>query len=102
VVRWTNLWFPVETGSVRGDFFGGPLQTLFGPGIREKRVMGNTPGREARWGVAHGRYFDYPDDDGETDIAHYIRQILDLGDTVDIAGTLPTDPNTGGDRIAAD
>jgi hypothetical protein len=102
VVRWTNLWFPVDTGSVRGDFFGGPLQTLFGPGIRDIRVMGNTAGRTVRWGLAHIHYFSYPSADADTDIAHYIRQILDLGDTAETAGTKPTDPATGGDRIGSD
>lgn len=101
VVRWTNLWFPVETGSVRGDFFGGPLQPLFGPGIRDIRVQGNTPERNARWGRAHTRYFKYPNADHEDDIAHYIRQKLDLGDTAQTAGTQPTDPETGGERIGA-
>jgi hypothetical protein len=79
VVRWTNIWFPVKRGSLQGDWFGGPLQDLFGPGIRDVPVQGNVPGRLARWGRAHSRYFTYPNDDDPEDVAHQIRLALNLG-----------------------
>lgn len=76
VVRWTNLFFPAEK-SWHGDWFGGPLRPLFGTGIRDMPVSGNTPGRRAP-GLAHSRYFSYPDDDGPDDIATILGQILQL------------------------
>lgn len=60
LLRWTNIWFPVKRGSLQGDWFGGPLQGLFDPGIRDIPVQGNIPGRLARWGRTHSRYFSYP------------------------------------------
>ena len=74
--RWTNAWFPVS--GLRGDWFGGPLQPLYGPGIRDVPVEGNLPGRHG-WGVAHGRYFAYPDETGSDDIAGHVHAVLDLG-----------------------
>jgi glycosyltransferase involved in cell wall biosynthesis len=35
--RWTNLFFPARLG-VFGDFVGGPLQDVFGRGIRDQAV----------------------------------------------------------------
>lgn len=55
VTRWTNLWFPVARGGLRGDWFGGPLAPLFGPGVRDVPALddvGRTPG------VAHLKYFE--------------------------------------------
>ncbi len=37
VVRWTNMYFP-------GDFIGGPLQKVFGPGIKDIKVFTNPQG----------------------------------------------------------
>ena len=45
VTRWTNLWFPVRRGSTRGDWFGGELAGLFGPGVRDIILTGNRPQR---------------------------------------------------------
>ena len=56
VTRWTNLWFPVIRGSLHGDWFGGPVGPLFGPGIRDIAVQGNKPERFKR-GSAHNEYF---------------------------------------------
>lgn len=102
VVRWTNLWFPVERGSLQGDWFGGPLQNLFGPGVRDIAVQGNRPGRPARWGRAHSRYFAYPTDVGPDDVAQHIRQALklDVYTELDALRDAPeSDPRTLGDRL---
>ncbi|WP_096287365.1 hypothetical protein [Mycobacterium ahvazicum] len=79
VTRWTNIWFPVRRGSVRGDWFGGVLRPLFGPGIREIVVSGNRPER-LRPGTAHTQYFKHPDSDAEGDVAFHLREVLRLGD----------------------
>ncbi|MFV8053151.1 hypothetical protein [Mycobacterium sp. 48b] len=94
VVRWTNMWFPVTKGSVRGDFFGGPLRPLFGPGIRDIPVTGNVKGRQVRWGRAHTRYFGYPSAIGDHDIATHIRRALNLDDRNYLVDALEPDPNT--------
>ena len=75
--RWTNLWFPVTRGSRRGDWFGGELGPLFGPGIRDIAVTGNEPERFKR-GSAHTEYFSHPDKDGDGDIAWHLRRTLAL------------------------
>lgn len=77
VTRWTNLWFPVVRGELRGDWFGGALRPLFGPGIRDIEVLGNDPERFKR-GSAHTEYFAHPDKDGEGDAAWHIRRTLAL------------------------
>jgi hypothetical protein len=67
VVRWTNVYFPAEAGFF-GDWFGGPLARLFGPGIRDVKVRGNTLGKPGTtWlrhrrmpGIAHSYYFYSP------------------------------------------
>ncbi len=60
-VRWTNMWFPAwpERFGFFGDWFGGPLQELFGIGIKDIPVKGN---RGCRWlpGYAHALYFKFP------------------------------------------
>jgi hypothetical protein len=77
VTRWTNLWFPVDPGKLKGDWFGGPLRPLFGPGIRDIDVQGNKPERLKR-GMAHTEYFKHPDRDDPGDAAWHIRQTLAL------------------------
>ncbi|MEM6107110.1 hypothetical protein AAHS21_12700 [Mycobacterium sp. 050272] len=79
VTRWTNIWFPVRRGSIRGDWFGGALRPLFGPGIREIAVSGNRPER-LRPGAAHTQYFKHPDHDAEGDVALILREVLALED----------------------
>jgi hypothetical protein len=82
VVRWTNLWFPHRFGL--GDWFGGPLARLFGDGIRDIEIRGNVSGRWG-WlggrlvpGVAHTRYFHFPDDTGPTSVTTALRNAIDL------------------------
>jgi hypothetical protein len=82
VVRWTNLWFPHRLGL--GDWFGGPLGPLYGRGIRDIEVIGNTTGR---WGwlsgrripaIAHARYFRYPDDSADESVTSLLWEAMDL------------------------
>lgn len=76
VVRWTNMYFPADYRFF-GDWFGGPLRKLYGQGIRDVAITGNLQGR--RWpAVAHTRYFNYPDDTGEHDVANLLRTTLNL------------------------
>jgi len=77
VTRWTNLWFPVIRGELRGDWFGGALRPLFGPGIRGIEVLGNKPERFKR-GLAHTEYFAHPDKGDEGDAAWHVRRTLAL------------------------
>ncbi|MCB0940657.1 MAG: hypothetical protein KDB72_10530 [Mycobacterium sp.] len=77
VTRWTNLWFPVRRGSTRGDWFGGELAGLFGPGVRDIILTGNGPQR-LRPGAAHTQYFTHPEQDGEGDVAFHLREVLAL------------------------
>jgi hypothetical protein len=96
VTRWTNLWFPVKRGGVRGDWFGGPLRPLFGVGIRDVVVEGNLPARRAP-GAAHVAYFRHPDADAPGDVAWHLRSILALDSEVVPAEVLTapvTDPDT--------
>jgi hypothetical protein len=95
VTRWTNLWFPVVRGGLRGDWFGGELGPLFGLGIRDVLITGNVPGRLAR-GTAHNDYFTYPGQDDEGDVAWHLRKTLALQTHDVLAGLTapPPDPNT--------
>ncbi|OYN75218.1 hypothetical protein [Mycolicibacterium sphagni] len=98
VTRWTNLWFPVHRGSIRGDWFGGVLRPLFGPGIREIAVTGNLPER-LRPGAAQNQYFKRPDRDAEGDVAFHLREVLALDNYsgIDTSMTAPEpDPATVG------
>lgn len=54
VVRWTNLWYPA-LGGFFGDWFGGPLARLYGPGVEDVRLDHATG---ASWvpGYAHTVY----------------------------------------------
>lgn len=57
-VRWTNVWFPSRWGFF-GDWFGGPVRRLFGPGVWDRPATAG-PGRLAP-GLAHVGYFTpYP------------------------------------------
>lgn len=77
VTRWTNLWFPVIRGRLHGDWFGGALRPLFGPGIRDIEVCGNKPERFRR-GTAHTEYFSHPDRGDDGDVADHLRKTLAL------------------------
>jgi hypothetical protein len=96
VVRWTNLWFPTDWGTF-GDWFGGPLQPLFGPGIRDVQIKGNRPGRRAP-DIAHSRYFAFVDSDEGNGAAKLIRGALSLGIHQELVGLRsaapPVDPET--------
>lgn len=58
VVRWTNLWYRPWAWFF-GDWFGGSLAPLYGPGIKEVTITGNRP---VRWlpGFAHALYLYLP------------------------------------------
>jgi hypothetical protein len=77
VTRWTNVWFPVIRGELRGDWFGGALRPVFGPGIRDIAAQGNKPERFKR-GSAHTEYFRHPEKADEGDVAWHIRKALAL------------------------
>ena len=77
VTRWTNFWFPVTRGSLRGDWFGGAVSPLFGGDIRDIAVEGNKPERFKR-GSAHNEYFRHPEKDAEGDLAWHLRETLAL------------------------
>ncbi len=94
--RWTNIWFPVRRGSIRGDWFGGVLRPLFGVGIREIAVTGNRPERLGL-GAAQTKYFTRPDHDAEGDVAFHLRRILELQDDAGLQASMtapPPDPST--------
>ncbi|MCV7346119.1 hypothetical protein [Mycolicibacterium rhodesiae] len=98
VTRWTNLWFPVRRGAIRGDWFGGALAPLFGTGVRDIAVSGNIPERLTP-GFAHTRYFKYPERDADGDVASELRKILALEDHsgLDVSvGAPDPDPATVG------
>lgn len=79
-VRWTNLWYSARFGFL-GDWFGGPLQPLFGAGIRDVRITGDRPSRWLPAG-SHSLYFRNAakrDDDGTT--GRVLRDALDLAST---------------------
>jgi hypothetical protein len=88
VVRWTNIFFPVRFGFF-GDWFGGPLAPVFGTGIKDVPVAGNTyhqPGTTLLRNrlvpaAAHSYYFRFPDDPSATSVATHIRSALDLAST---------------------
>ncbi|WP_231514549.1 hypothetical protein [Mycobacterium sp. URHB0044] len=90
VTRWTNLWFPVNRGGLKGDWFGGPLRPLFGRGIRDIEVQGNQPERFKR-GMAHTQYFAHPDKGGADDAAGHIRKAMAL-QTHEVLARLLTAP----------
>jgi hypothetical protein len=77
ITRWTNLWFPVTRGELHGDWFGGAIRPLFGPGIRDIAVQGNKPERFKR-GSAHTEYFRHPEKDDEGDMVWHLRTTLTL------------------------
>ncbi|MFN8033681.1 MAG: hypothetical protein U0Q47_10335 [Mycobacterium sp.] len=100
VTRWTNIWFPVRRGSIRGDWFGGVLRPLFGPGIREIAVTGNRPER-LRPGTAQTKYFTHPERDAEGDVAFHLREALALADRagLDASRTAPPPDPATVDRV---
>jgi hypothetical protein len=75
-VRWTNLWFPA-VGGLFGDPFGGPLQPLFGAGIKDRPVSAKGIRRFIPI-VAHTRYFRYPDQTGAGNVTTELREAMAL------------------------
>lgn len=57
--RWTNLYFPAWLG-IFGDLVGGPLSSVFGPGVLDRRVAEPGGGIAARTLLAHVRYWRNP------------------------------------------
>lgn len=86
VVRWTNMWYPA-VGSFFGDWFGGPLAPLYGPGVRDVKLTGDG-GRSRIPGYAHGVYVTTRNYDGDLAFAREFRKALDL----DSAAWLAEDP----------
>ena len=68
---------PGRAALVVGDWFGGRLRPLFGTGILDQPLTGNMPGRRAP-GMAHGRYFSYPDVHGPDDVATQLQATMRL------------------------
>ncbi|WP_431236664.1 hypothetical protein ACQ86B_17130 [Mycolicibacterium aichiense] len=98
VTRWSNIWFPLRRGAIRGDWFGGALAPLFGTGVRDIAVTGNLPERLTP-GLAHTRYFKYPERDADGDVASELRKVLALDDHLglDVSVNAPEpDPATVG------
>ena len=86
VVRWTNLWFPAHWGFF-GDWFGGELSPLFGPGIKDIALQGDDWKRRIP-GQAHTLYFTYPNGTEAGDVACILRnQVLRLDSTAWLAPT---------------
>lgn len=85
-VRWTNLWFPARFG-VFGDWFGGPLAPLFGPGIKDVPLTGNTPRRYVP-ALAHTLYFSFPRDHRPESVTTALHDALDLAATSWLEPTL--------------
>jgi hypothetical protein len=52
--RWTNIWFPSRLG-IFGDWFGGPVGELFGPGVSDLPVTNGLRGLVPI--LAHISYF---------------------------------------------
>jgi hypothetical protein len=76
VTRWTNIYFPT-TGGVFGDFVGGPLNELFGPGIKDVAVK--VPGFWRRaTPVAHLCYWWRDKHRQPSDALVKLRDALDL------------------------
>lgn len=79
VVRWTNLYFPTRWGFL-GDWFGGPLAPLFGPGVRDVAIAGNLPWRLLpAW--AHCAYLRFPGDTSDGSVTMLLRRSLALETT---------------------
>lgn len=80
MTRWTNLYFPAF-GGLFGDFVGGPVRDVFGPGIKDVPVSTNWLfGLGKRSIAAHVRYWSEPKDvehEHETSLRE-IRDALDL------------------------
>lgn len=85
VTRWTNMWFPAHRGFF-GDWFGGSLAPLYGPGITDIALLGNRP--KSRWpALAHAMYFAFPNDVSEGSVTAQLRAAMDLASTSWLSAT---------------
>lgn len=76
VVRWSNMWFPAHLGFF-GDWFGGPLRSLFGAGIKDHSLEKNDWKRFLpAW--AHTLYFTYPEDENEGSATEVLQDFMEL------------------------
>jgi hypothetical protein len=80
------MFFEAEAGW-RGDWFGGRLRPLFGKGIVDIPIQGNLPHRKAP-GIAHARYFNFPDDEDPDGVAKLLQSHLQLD--LDLSDLLET------------
>lgn len=71
--RWTNLHFGCRY-ILWGDFVGGPVRQLFGPGVEDVEVTTNL----WRGWLAHTHYWSVSHPHRETDSLPRLRQALDL------------------------
>ena len=93
VTSWTNLWYPTERGSLRGDWFGGALRPLYGLGVRDVPVPDDRPDGLRR-GAAHLRYFTRPD----SALTRGLRAVLSL-DAVSGLEAVRTAPRPDPDTV---
>jgi len=75
-VRWTNMWYPARLHFF-GDWFGGGLRRLYGPGISDIALAGDAP-KSRIPGYAHGVYVTTRDYDTDGAFAKEFRRALDL------------------------
>jgi len=94
VTRWTNLWFPAAFGFF-GDWFGGRLAPLFGPGILDIPITGNRPARFLP-GAAHALYLGFPEDRRPGSFAKLFSTAIDLNPASWLPESKDYDPRTGG------
>ncbi|MDQ4142144.1 MAG: hypothetical protein M3198_00105 [Actinomycetota bacterium] len=82
VTRWTNMWFPARLGFF-GDWFGGRLAPLFGNGIKDIALKGNSAPPKSRLipGYAHALYLQFPTDTTEASVTTKLRSALELAST---------------------
>jgi hypothetical protein len=97
VVRWTNMWFPAHFWFF-GDWFGGRLSPLYGPGIKDIRLTGN----KRRWtwfpAVAHATYFSFPDDDSPDSVTKHLHDAMALASGAWLSQVKPPGRPPGGAR----
>lgn len=60
VVRWTNMWFPARFNFF-GDWFGDELGPLFGRGIKDVPLRGDSRCQRSIPAWAHAQYFASPE-----------------------------------------
>jgi len=75
-VRWTNMWYPARLHFF-GDWFGGGLRRLYGPGIADIALTGDAP-KSRIPGYAHGVYVTTRDYSTDGAFATEFRRALDL------------------------